>query len=242
LGTQDETFEHIGHDGYPMNTQIVFTDTYIVYLGKFHTRVMELPATVIQVFTLPPDESTVENGNRALCLTHEGVAMEYFQGSNIDILKPLVDPITGATHLRLLDYTSRYSDFQVARIDLTLRKPCADDVSPMTVEMRHYRLPREGMPTCHYRIRFHYVDVSEEGHVRGFYRGYRGIPNEHVMKFTIDTRQDEWVIDCGKLLPAEWSHLGDTWLDEGIMFDGMRGKICFSDPRNYKNIVVVDIE
>ena len=216
-----------------MGTQIAFTDTHIVFLGNFHKH------AVIQVFALPPD---VESGNRVLCLTHEGVTVEHFQGLSVDVLKPLVDPITGATHLRLLDYSSRRGDLRVARIDLTLPEPCADDVSPMTVEMRHYMLPREGIPTSYYRTRFQYVDVSEEGHIRGFYRGYRGVPNDHVMKFTIDSRQDEWVINCGKLLPAEWSDLGDTWLDESIMFDGMRGKICFSDPKNYKNIVVVDIE
>ena len=167
-----------------------------------------------------------------LCLTHEGV-VEDFHAVDVEFLKPLVGPVTGATHLRLLDYTNRADDFQVTRIDLTLPEPRADDVSPMTVKMRHYKLTEEGEPMNYYGTCLQYADVSEEGHVRGFYRGFTrrpaflADPNDYIMKFRIDTREDEWVINCGESSPAKWSHLGDRtrMLNEGIMFDGMRGKI-----------------
>jgi hypothetical protein len=249
--TQDETFEYINRDTRnPIDVPIAFTDTYIVSLNYFHCP-MQHP-TVLQVFTLPPDGCTVENGNPVLCLTHEGV-VDDFQPVDVEFLKPLVDPVTGATHLRLLDSTYLGRDFRVTRIDLTLPEPRADEVSPMTVDMREYKLLNyQSQPTIRYETSLQYVDVSEEGVVRGFYRGilpvqHKGssfeVENDDVMKFTIDTRQDKWVVKRGKLSPAEWSHLEDTWLDESIMFDGMRGKICFSDPNeDYENVVVLDIE
>ena len=248
MGTQYETIRCILYGDYPIVTRISFTNTYIVSLSYFDGPIGLEQPTIIQVFTLPPDGSSVENGKRVLCLTHEGV-MEDFLAVNVEVLKPLMDPITGATHLRLLDYSNnRTRDFRVTRIDLTLPEPRADDVSPVTVEMRHHRLWKE-VPTRLHKLRFLYVDVSEEGHVRGFC-GWRfdswGAHCEnnlhHIMKFTIDTRQDEWVIDCGKLSPVEWSHLGDTGLEESIIFDGMRGKICSVALTNRKNILVVDIE
>jgi hypothetical protein len=228
-----------------MATQIALTNTYIVSLNYYYS---SNNPTVIRVFTLPPDGSSVKNGNHVLCLTHEGI-VEGFHPSHVKVLDPLVDPVTGATRLSLLDYTTYSRSFQVTRVDLTLPEPRADCVSPMAVKVQHYRLPNEGEPTSCHGICFQYVDVSEEGEVRGF---YREIPRRRVfeaygdghtiMKFTIDTREDEWVIDCGKLLPVEWSHVGNTWVNERIMFDGMRGKICFGDPLYYRNMVVVDIE
>ena len=199
----------------------------------------------MQVFTLPPDGSSVKNGNRVLCLTHEGV-VERFHPSNVEVLNPLVDPVTGVTHLSLLDYTSRSS--QVTRVDLALPKPCVDSVLPMAaIEIRHYSFfPNGGKPTWPYGTEIYssgqYVDVSEEGEVRGFRRRSETFNSDHIMKFTIDTRQEEWVVDCGKFLLAKWSHLGDTWLNRNITFDGMRGKICFSDPLCRSSVVVVDIE
>jgi len=240
----DETFGYIRGDS-RNTTRIFFTDTYVVSFTCFYDPPEPEHATVIQMFILPPDGSSLRNGQRVLCLTHEGV-MEDFPPAHAEFFKPLVDPVTRAIHLRLLDYTNRARDVQITRIDLTLPEPRPDDVSPMTVGVRHYRLPKEGEPTSRHETCFRCVDVSEEGHVRGFYWGRQSeaYETERVMKFTIDTRQDEWVIDCGKLSPPEWSHLRDTELYGGIMFDGMRGKICFFDPMycNNENVVVVDIE
>ena len=241
METQDETFAYVRR--HRSTSQISFTNTYIVSLTYFYDPLEDEHTTVIQVFTLPVDRSSVKNGKRVLCLTHEGI-MEGFPPAYAQFLPPLIDPATGATCLRLLDFATRTRCAQVKRIDLTLPKPRPDDVSPMTVETRHYQLPKEGEPNSPLEI---CVDVSEEGHVRGFYWGrqFKPYENERVMKFTIDTRQAEWVIDCGKLSPPEWSHFGgDRKLNASIMFDGMRGKICFFDPvnRDDGNVVVVDIE
>jgi hypothetical protein len=244
LATQDDTLPRLfdSRDNDPSDTQIAFTNTCIVSFNSFYY--LADRQTVIQVFTLPPDSSSAKNGNRVLCLTHECI-VDYFDPTNVKFLKPLVDPVTGATHLRLLDLGR---DFQVTCIDLTLPEPCADKVSPMTVEMRHYMLLNESQPISRYEIYNKYIDVSEEGVVRGFYRGIPLCPTrfledaDHIMKFTIDTRQDEWVIDCGKFSPAEWSHLVDMRLPEAIVFDGMRGKICFRHTTDYKYVVVVGIK
>ena len=220
------------------DTRIAFTNTYIVYLSHFYSSSGH--QTVIEVFTLPPDGSTVKNGNHVLCLTHETV-LDDVQLVNVEALKPLVDLVTGATHLRLLDHTD-------PRRDLILPEPRADEVSPMTVEMRNYRLLKEGELTSRHETCFQYVDASEEGHVRGFYGVMVpfgvALENDHVrvVKFAVDTRQDEWVINRGELSPVKWSRLGDMVLNESIMFDGMRGKICSSDSTNQNNIVIVDIE
>ena len=66
-----------------------------------------------------------------------------------------------ATRLRLLDCSLHFGrDSQVTRIDLTLPEPCAGKVSPMTVEMREYKLLKRDEPkTCHATC-FHCVDVS----------------------------------------------------------------------------------
>jgi len=237
---QDETFGYIGHNSITLSTHFAFTDTYIVSLSYLYSFMMESPIAV-QVFTLPPDGSSGKNSKRVLYLTHEGV-VENLYPLYVEFLKPLVDPVTGTTRLRLLDCISRVHDFQVRRVDLTLPDPRPDVVSPMTVETRHYTLTKEGEPTRHNC--FPYVDVSEEGHVRGFYRKrppFLGGDATDYMKFTIDTRQDEWVINSGELSHAIWSHLWDTprGRNESIMFDGMRGKMAF---RNQRNIFVVDIE
>jgi len=242
----DETPEYNGHVTYRTIAQIALTNTYIICLNHYRPSGSN-HHTVVQVFTLPPDGSSVKNGNRVLCLTHEGV-VKVFHPSNVEVLNPLVDPVTGATRLSLLDYTASPGKFQVTRVDLTLPEPRANGVSPMVVEMQHYKFPNEGQPTSGYETCSQYVDVSEEGEVRGFYRGIlprrpsEEYENDHIMKFTIDTRQDEWVVDCGELVPAEWSHLGVTRLNENIMFDGMRGKICFGDPEYDRSMFVVDIE
>ena len=155
------------------------------------------------MFTLPPDASSVKA--TVLCLTHEGVVKDFLL-SNIYVLNPLVDSITGATYPSLLDYPTCSHIFQVIRVNLTLPGPCADGVSPMAVEMQHYTLPNEGEPTSRHGTSFRYIDVSQEGEVRGFYRKiprrrlFEAYENYRIMKFTIDTRQDEWVI-------TKWSHL-----------------------------------
>ena len=99
----------------------------------------------------------------------------------------------------------------------------------MTVEVRHSRFLDGNQLTRCYETYLQYVDASEEGHVRGFYRGIprirlpEDVVRDDVVKFTIDSRQDAWVIDCsGKLSPTEWSHLAEgTCLPKDIMFDGM---------------------
>ena len=63
-----------------------------------------------------------------------------------------------------------------------------------------------------------------EGILSGFYRGIPRRPS----RFFEDVEND---------------HIGDMEFNKSIMFDGMRGKICFADPiHHYKNMVIVDIE
>ena len=69
----------------------------------------------------------------------------------------------------------------------------------MTVEVRHSRFLDGNQLTRCYETYLQYVDASEEGHVRGFYRGIprirlpEDVVRDDVVKFTIDSRQDAWV-------------------------------------------------
>lgn len=221
---------------------MAFTETHLIsfcrvsYLGHLN---------VVQVFTLPPDGSPVEKGNPVFRLTHEGV-LDDFCVIGVEVLKSTVDPVTGATTLSLLDHYAHLHHPRLTRLDLTLPEPFGVDVLPMTIKTQQIGFPKDGAPETCYQFCFQYAEVSDDGQVRGF---LRRIPQQvfpetvigHIMKFTVDSTQDPWVTTCGKLSPAKWNHI--EGVVENIMtFDGMRGKVCVADPRNYKTIVVVDIE
>lgn len=173
------------------------TNTYIIsFCTLFNSSGDYL--TVIQVFTFPPHGSRVENGNSVLSLTHEGVSA--LNVTKPEVLKASVDPTTGATNVRLLDYSTQAGpgDFQVTRIDLTLPQPSPVEILSMTIETQSISFPEDGVPVlakccqCIPYLRL-YIDVSDDGHARGFcvVTPKWGDENRiHVMKFTIDTTQD----------------------------------------------------
>ena len=119
---------------------------------------------------------------------------------------------------------------------------------PSAIVARSFVLDGSQLTSC-YETYLQCVDVSEEGHVRGF---YRGIPRRHlseyvvhddVVKFTIDTRQDAWIVDCsGKDSLAKCSRLAGVRcllrISISCLDFTMRGKICFLDPENSKDVVV----
>lgn len=225
-----------------LRDRMAFTDTHLVSFRYLQDHLDYI--TVIQVFTVLPDGSPGENGNSTLCLTHEGLLD--FEVRNVEALRPSVDPVTGTTTVRLLDYAVREYDPQVTRLDLTLPEPSAVDVLPMTIKMQHVDFPNDGAHATCRRAASLYVDVSDNGQVRGFIRQppqltYRGaITYDRIMKFTIDTTHDPWVTSCGKLSPPEWHYIGDVWERRIIEFDGMRGKVCVADLKN--KTFVIDIE
>ncbi|KAF8549631.1 hypothetical protein OG21DRAFT_567285 [Imleria badia] len=158
-------------------------------------------------------------------------------------MMPCVDPLTGATSIRLLDY-NRFR--KITCIDLILPKPSGSKVTRMTIH--------DG-PVIHVReectAHSPYVDVWGHTQLRGFYRiipnqhSIDPMENQHVMKFTADMRQDPCAVSCSQMAPAEWSEAADPKVDmtgTEIRFDGLRERLCYVHPQVEHEIVVVEIE
>ena len=232
-----------------LDFQLEFTDAHIIGLYYYHDRNRfcdDPTVTLIQIFTIPPDGSSVNDPNPVLNLTHEG-----FTGRcllNLRIMKPSVDPITGDTHMKFLEYYNSRFDLKVTRIDLTLPKSGLE-ILPMTVGVRNTRLSI----LTRARIKcFQYIDLCDDDKLlRGFYGGkpIEGLYNQHIMKFAIDVSQDRWVFSHSpaQIAPTEcqWSDAADPAVDaigRNIVFDGLRGRLCYVDREIKDQIVVVDVE
>lgn len=227
-------------------TRLIFTDTHLIFfvsIGLSHTR------GVIHVFAPPRGE----NEQRVLCHTHRGQTNDSHLG-HFKAMKPSVDPATGATNMRLIDYYTHCDALQLVCIDLTLPKrfTTSTELLPITIEERRISLPRERVRLSRYVSCCQYLDVSDDGHIRGFYRGKKRpkrkerawdvIESQHILKFAIDTTEDPWAITRGQIGPAGWSEEVDPDVDhlgKNIVFDGMRGKLYY---RHDDEMMVVDIE
>jgi len=238
-------------DSFALDFQLEFTDAHIIGLYYYHdgNRFRDDPTvTLLQIFTIPPDGSSVQvsGPNPVLNLTHEGFANRCLL--NLETMKPSIDPITGATHMRFLEYYNSRYNLKVTRIDLTLPKPSGLEVLPMTVGMHNISL---NIPTQE-RIRcFQYLDLCDGRLLRGFYGGkpLGGLYQRHVMKFAIDVSQDRWDFSHSpaQMLATEyeWSDVADPAVDaigRDIVFDGLRGRLCYVDREIKDQIVVVDVE
>ncbi|KAF8549626.1 hypothetical protein OG21DRAFT_1606346 [Imleria badia] len=226
----------------PFRTE--FTDTHIISLDCRYDW-SHGDTTLIQIFTIPPDVSSVQEGKPILYLTHRG----FLDSSllNVGIMKPCVDPITGATSITLVDHSSSLSGFKIICRDLMLPKPSGLGVSEMTIHDR----PAIGIQIAGGYTKFTcLVDVCDETQVRGLYWGRREgksvDPNEnqHVLKFAIDMRRDPWSVTYSQIGPAECYEA--LALKEGVfwrsVFDGLRGILRYVDPVSEDEIVVVAIE
>ncbi|KAF8549628.1 hypothetical protein OG21DRAFT_1500313 [Imleria badia] len=250
-----------------------FTDTHIIALDRRYDATHgDHDTTVIQIFTIPPDGSSVQEGKPVLCLTHQCFLDSRLL--NVGFMKSRVDPITGDTIIRLADHGSSLADFKIVCYELMLLKPSGLEVSEVTICNRPaISVQIEGDYT---ECAFH-VDVCGDMQLRGFYLGRRkgnsADPNgnrhvmksrgfywgqrkgksvnlnesQDVMKFTIDMRRDPWAVVCSQIAPAEWGDAvalkaGSTWRRYYIVFDGLRGRLCYVDPASKDTIVVVEIE
>lgn len=222
-----------------------FTDTHIISLDCRRDWTHG-DTSLIEIFTIPPDGSSIQEGKPILCLTHRGfVDSRLF---DVGIMTPCVDPVTAATRITLLDHSSSLSGFQIICIDLMLGKPSGLAVSDMTI---YYR-PKIGIQIAGgYKEFALHVDVCDETQLRGLYWGGRKgksvNPNEdqHVMKFTIDIRRNPWAVKYSQMVPADRHgtlalKAGFIW--KNIKFDGLRGRLCYADPEVEDEIVVVEIE
>ena len=228
-----------------LDFRVEFTDTHIIAL-YYHWQGLRGRLKLIQIFTIPPDGSPVKGGNPVLCLTHEGFADCWLSSIGIT-MKPSVDPITGgATHIRFLGQFSSSKGLNVTCIDLILPKSSGPKVLPMTVDIHHISIPKEGVKTSCYVDSFQYLELCDDRLLRGFYMERHDVDDHSqkiIMKFTIDTSQDPLAITCGQMMRTEWSDIADPGFNlGGIVFDGVRGRLCYADSKIKDQIVVVDIE
>ena len=215
-----------------------FTDTHIIAF-HYHKDASRGPMTLIRIFTIPPDGSPVKGSNPVVCLTHEGFANSYI--SNTESMKPSINPITGATHMRFLRQYSYHPEPKITCIDLILPRSSGLEVLPVTVDMHDIGIPMEGIKSGYTG----YLGLCDDRLLRGFYRGeYRQDGQKPIIKFTIDTSQDPWAVTCGQLAPSEWSDISNPEVHSDIVFDGLRGRLCYVDPkiRPQVQIVVADVE
>jgi hypothetical protein len=231
---------------------MAFTDTHIISL-YYHYQHFYSYATLIQFLAIPSDGSPVQQGIPTLCLTHEGFTDERL--SQFGIINFGVDRITGATRMSLIDYTTQLEkDLKITCVHLVLPQPRGDEVSLISVDdmpMNNIKIPKQGLATHRYTAHSQYLDVCDGTQLRGFCRAkpkqefFEPIEIQHVMKFLIDTRQDPWAITWSEIAPAEWKDAADPEVDttgRSIVFDGLRGRLCYVHPEVEGEAVVVEIE
>lgn len=88
-------------------------------------------------------------------------------------MKSSIDPTIGATNTRVLEYYSDRYELKLMWIDLTLPKRLTVEVLLITVEELRISLPTERVRVSRYVESSQYIDASDDGHIRGFYRGKR---------------------------------------------------------------------
>jgi hypothetical protein len=180
---------------------MAYTDTHLIALRclcHWGDRIVSF----IHIFTIPPDGSSVQGGSPVLCLAREGFANCCLLNVGI-AMKPSVDPITGATYIRLLGHFSTSKELDVTCIDLMVLKSSGLKVLPMTVDIRRISIPKEEVKSSRYVDSFQYLELYDDRLLRGFYREGH-MDNQHIcMKFTIDNSQDPWVIACGQMARTE---------------------------------------
>ncbi|KAF8549622.1 hypothetical protein OG21DRAFT_1514992 [Imleria badia] len=153
----------------------------------------------------------------------------------------------------LPDYSSLGDDPEIICIRLMLPKPSGLKVSPISIDGIKVCIPKQlevpNMNMFLYTRSWLYLELCDNTHLRGFYRWRakeKSIKNQQIMKFAIDMRHDPpvWDITCSEPSLPHWSDAPDPKVDltgRNIVFDGLRGRLCYDDPK-VDQIVVVEIE
>ena len=190
-------------------------------------------------------------------LSHEGI----FSSDNVIlavIRNPVVDPITGAIRVRLLERHGLSHGFRATCIDLTLDKPSPDVVVlPITID-QHCILIKGGVPIQEYLACCHEeCDISGDGYARGLMARSRhcshgrthGSANFGIVKFTIDATQDRCVAVLSQFSGVEWDTIGLPFKNsppenDSVLLDGVRERLCYVTNKDADDqvIVVVNIE
>jgi hypothetical protein len=222
------------------------TNTHVIFLRDFSKR-WEEPCTVVQAFTVPDDQRPVEHGKGQLRLSHEGIFSSDDTVFAV-IRNSVVDPITGAISVKLLERHTRSDGLRATCINLTLDTPSPDDVSPITIN-RHRVLIKGAVSTNdHFGFCDEYCDISDDGYARGLFTPDRYCSPKScgVVKFTIDATQDRCVAVLSQFSGVEWNAIVPPLANSSrenfrVLLDGVRGKLSYVDTKD-SYVAVVDIE
>ena len=220
---------------------VLLTKTHVI--AVFHTDTK----TLFQAFTTP-----VHNSTGVLRLSHEGVIPGHVK--NLDLIRnSIVDPVSGATSIRLLHQFFEDDNLHFSCIDLVLpRHSSADTVLPITIdvqEVAHVHHAPFLLTICQ-RC---YIESSDDGHVRGIWRivmphGPSGEVSSPfpTIRFSIDASGDKCVAVLGQILVPQWRQIYDPPWSRSLFFDVVRGRLYYERIRYILGVddddgVVIDL-
>ena len=233
----------------------LLTKTHIISVSHHVDRAVSpvVSSTLLQAFILP-DPHLVHNGKGILRLSHEAVMPGRLQIFDL-VRNSIMDAVSGTTNIRLLHQFFDGDNLTFSCIDLTLpNRSVMDAVVPMNIDIHEFAHVNRRWFSL-YTDRTCYIEFSDDGHVRGFWRFF--VPHVTsgsmrsscpVMRFTIDASQDRCVAVLGRIMAPQWKQVADPPQARNIMFDGVRGMLCY-DKRWYTRgvdddepTVVIDIK
>ncbi|KAG6374750.1 hypothetical protein JVT61DRAFT_4126 [Boletus reticuloceps] len=192
---------------------------------------------IIEAYVIPDDKETHE-----LRLTHETTITDMQSPVRWLLLRnPVVDPITGSTHLRFLLYSSCGYNFQLVCADITLPANSTENVLPLLLDAHAVTM----RPMSYsYIVRTELIQSSADGFARGLDLETR-IPDKfYISTFGIDATGERCMVDVGHM--SSISVAADMGYWQRASFDGTSGRLCFTvptadSPGNY-TAMVLDVE
>jgi hypothetical protein len=188
---------------------------------------------------IPTNPCLVDDGVGVLCLSHEAFipASLVWRPSRTLIRNSTIDSITGSIDVRILEFFPEFDGPCTSCLDLILPKSHGGLVLPITINMHQlFKIGSGWFGSDMGRTSRLYVESSEDGHVRGFCGVYRNFP---LVKFTIDATQDKCVALVGEPSQPIWHHAAGRGLPFWMLFDGVRGRLCYIDVKGDDDVFVV---
>ncbi|KAF8449359.1 hypothetical protein L210DRAFT_2661229 [Boletus edulis BED1] len=211
--------------------KVVLTMTHII-LCHSHTH------RVIEAYVIPDDKETNE-----LRLTHETMTDMPSPVWWFLLRNPVVDPITGSTHLRFLLLSPyNFDQFRFVCADMTLPANSTENVLPLLLDADATTM---GPMPYSYIVRPELIQSSADGFARGL--GLQpGIPGKlYIGRFGIDATGEQCMVDVGRMSSIPVAADMSCW--ERASFDGTSGRLCgvtvptADSPGNY-TAMVLDVE
>ncbi|KAF8141944.1 hypothetical protein EV363DRAFT_1091055, partial [Boletus edulis] len=224
-------FPQSGSDPGPYPSfKVVLTMTHIILC---HSR------RVIEAYVIPDDKETNE-----LRLTHETITDMPSPVWWFLLRNPVVDPITGSTHLRFLLLSPyNFDQFRFVCADITLPANSTENVLPLLLDAHAVTM---GPMPYSYIVRTELIQSSADGFARGLQVGpiAQLSDNFYIRTFSIDATGERCMAVVGDTFPI--SPTADMMYWNTASFDGTTsGRLCLTvptvgSPGNY-TAVVLDI-